>query len=178
MVAPSVAREEVLKWFHDGRKVGKDFVLVDLCRIDFEVCDRIILNNLSLMSFSMSVILRWIVSRYWLKLRLREAPFRDFWIFQRKVCNSLFQRSTVYCLRPRCAKSFGSDDRLPLRILFLLTTSILFLHFVYADILSPALHSFTPNFGPITSYLEAFFVLPLSSSSGSWISIHSGGEFA
>ncbi|KAL1981883.1 hypothetical protein VTN96DRAFT_2070 [Rasamsonia emersonii] len=36
-VAPSLSREELLQWFQDERKrVGKDFVLVDLRRSDFE----------------------------------------------------------------------------------------------------------------------------------------------
>ncbi|KAL2009691.1 hypothetical protein VTN00DRAFT_5498 [Thermoascus crustaceus] len=36
-VAPaSVTREQVLQWFRDGKTPGKDFVLVDLRRTDFE----------------------------------------------------------------------------------------------------------------------------------------------
>lgn len=37
-VAASVSRQEVLQWFLDGKRVGHDFVLVDLRRTDFEVC--------------------------------------------------------------------------------------------------------------------------------------------
>lgn len=34
----SITREEVLRWFQEGKKPGKDFVLVDLRRVDYEVC--------------------------------------------------------------------------------------------------------------------------------------------
>lgn len=37
-VAPSITRRELLQWLHDGKCVGRDFVLVDLRRTDFEVC--------------------------------------------------------------------------------------------------------------------------------------------
>lgn len=37
-VAVSLSRQELLQWFRDGKRVGKDFVLVDLRRTDFEVC--------------------------------------------------------------------------------------------------------------------------------------------
>lgn len=37
-VAPSLLRHELLQWFQDGKKAGKDFVLVDVRRTDFEVC--------------------------------------------------------------------------------------------------------------------------------------------
>ena len=37
LTAASVTRQEVLRWFRDGRQPGKDFVLVDLRRTDFEV---------------------------------------------------------------------------------------------------------------------------------------------
>lgn len=36
--AASITREEVLRWFQEGKKPGKDFVLVDLRRVDHEVC--------------------------------------------------------------------------------------------------------------------------------------------
>jgi hypothetical protein len=37
-VAPSLSRQELLQWFHDDKRVvGKDFVLVDVRRVDFEV---------------------------------------------------------------------------------------------------------------------------------------------
>jgi hypothetical protein len=34
---PAVLRAELLQWFKDGKQTGKDFVLVDLRRTDFEV---------------------------------------------------------------------------------------------------------------------------------------------
>lgn len=37
-VVPSLPRHELLQWFRDGKKAGKDFVLVDVRRTDFEVC--------------------------------------------------------------------------------------------------------------------------------------------
>jgi arsenical-resistance protein 2 len=37
-VAASLPRHKLLQWFHDGKKAGKDFVLVDVRRTDFEVC--------------------------------------------------------------------------------------------------------------------------------------------
>lgn len=33
----SLGRQDVLRWFQNGRKVGKDFVLIDVRRTDFEV---------------------------------------------------------------------------------------------------------------------------------------------
>jgi hypothetical protein len=33
----SLPRQEILRWFQSGRKVGKDFVLIDVRRTDFEV---------------------------------------------------------------------------------------------------------------------------------------------
>lgn len=35
--APSISREELLQWIQDGKQAGKDFVLVDLRRTDYEV---------------------------------------------------------------------------------------------------------------------------------------------
>lgn len=35
--APTISRQEVLQWFREGKKPGKDFVLVDLRRADHEV---------------------------------------------------------------------------------------------------------------------------------------------
>lgn len=35
--ADSLPRHELLQWFRDGKQPGKDFVLVDLRRTDFEV---------------------------------------------------------------------------------------------------------------------------------------------
>ncbi|KAJ5611604.1 Rhodanese-like protein [Penicillium herquei] len=35
--APSISRAEVLKWFREGKRAGRDFVLVDLRRTDSEV---------------------------------------------------------------------------------------------------------------------------------------------
>jgi hypothetical protein len=36
-VAPSISREELLQWIRGGKQAGKDFVLVDLRRADYEV---------------------------------------------------------------------------------------------------------------------------------------------
>lgn len=36
-VAGSISRLELLRWFQEGKRIGKDFVLVDLRRTDFEV---------------------------------------------------------------------------------------------------------------------------------------------
>ncbi|OQE02136.1 hypothetical protein PENSOL_c003G10801 [Penicillium solitum] len=35
-IASSISRLELLRWFQEGKKIGKDFVLVDLRRTDFE----------------------------------------------------------------------------------------------------------------------------------------------
>ncbi|KAJ5985384.1 hypothetical protein N7499_008337 [Penicillium canescens] len=35
-VAPSISREEFLQWIREGKQAGKDFVLVDLRRNDYE----------------------------------------------------------------------------------------------------------------------------------------------
>ncbi|KAJ5840750.1 uncharacterized protein N7525_005938 [Penicillium rubens] len=35
-IAGSISRVELLRWFHEGKRIGKDFVLVDLRRTDFE----------------------------------------------------------------------------------------------------------------------------------------------
>ncbi|KAJ5767163.1 uncharacterized protein N7511_004779 [Penicillium nucicola] len=35
-VAPSLSREEFLQWIQEGKEAGKDFVLVDLRRTDYE----------------------------------------------------------------------------------------------------------------------------------------------
>ncbi|KAA8649370.1 putative arsenate reductase (Arc2) [Aspergillus tanneri] len=35
-VAPFLSRQELLQWFQAGKQTGKDFVLVDLRRTDFE----------------------------------------------------------------------------------------------------------------------------------------------
>ncbi|KAJ5135727.1 uncharacterized protein N7515_005005 [Penicillium bovifimosum] len=35
-VAPSISREELLQWIRDGKQAGKDYVLVDLRRTDYE----------------------------------------------------------------------------------------------------------------------------------------------
>ncbi|KAJ5374676.1 hypothetical protein N7517_006682, partial [Penicillium concentricum] len=35
-VAGSISRLELLRWFQEGKRIGKDFVLVDLRRTDFE----------------------------------------------------------------------------------------------------------------------------------------------
>lgn len=37
-VVAALPRHELLQWFRDGKKAGKDFVLVDVRRTDFEVC--------------------------------------------------------------------------------------------------------------------------------------------
>lgn len=37
-VAASIPRQKVLEWLQGGKRVGQDFVLVDLRRTDFEVC--------------------------------------------------------------------------------------------------------------------------------------------
>ncbi|KAJ5827191.1 hypothetical protein N7447_003954 [Penicillium robsamsonii] len=34
--APSISREELLQWIKDGKQAGKDFILVDLRRTDYE----------------------------------------------------------------------------------------------------------------------------------------------
>ncbi|KAJ5794061.1 hypothetical protein N7457_000660 [Penicillium paradoxum] len=34
--APSISREELLQWIRDGKQAGKDYVLVDLRRTDYE----------------------------------------------------------------------------------------------------------------------------------------------
>ncbi|OQE05298.1 hypothetical protein PENVUL_c025G00080 [Penicillium vulpinum] len=34
--APSISREELLQWIQEGKQAGKDFVLVDLRRTDYE----------------------------------------------------------------------------------------------------------------------------------------------
>ncbi|KAJ5185425.1 hypothetical protein N7491_006707 [Penicillium cf. griseofulvum] len=34
--APSISREELLQWIREGKQAGKDFVLVDLRRTDYE----------------------------------------------------------------------------------------------------------------------------------------------
>lgn len=39
----ALPREELLQWFREGKQAGKDFVLVDVRRTDFEV----IINTLS-----------------------------------------------------------------------------------------------------------------------------------
>jgi hypothetical protein len=36
--ASSITRESLLSWIKDGKRAGKDFVLVDLRRTDYEVC--------------------------------------------------------------------------------------------------------------------------------------------
>ena len=36
--APSITRETLLSWIKDGKRPGKDLVLVDLRRTDYEVC--------------------------------------------------------------------------------------------------------------------------------------------
>jgi len=36
--APSITREILLSWIKDGKRPGKDLVLVDLRRTDYEVC--------------------------------------------------------------------------------------------------------------------------------------------
>lgn len=33
----SITRSEILQWFQDGKKNGKDFLLIDLRRTDYEV---------------------------------------------------------------------------------------------------------------------------------------------
>lgn len=35
--AASLSRADLLQWFREGKQAGKDFVLVDLRRADFEV---------------------------------------------------------------------------------------------------------------------------------------------
>ncbi|KAJ5102292.1 hypothetical protein NUU61_004514 [Penicillium alfredii] len=35
-VAASISRQELLQWFQEGKEAGKDFVLVDLRRTDFD----------------------------------------------------------------------------------------------------------------------------------------------
>jgi hypothetical protein len=44
-IAGSITRVELLRWFKEGRRVGKDFVLIDLRRTDLEVITRPILRN-------------------------------------------------------------------------------------------------------------------------------------
>ncbi|KAJ5486052.1 hypothetical protein N7530_000352 [Penicillium desertorum] len=34
--APSISREELVQWIRDGKQAGKDFILVDLRRTDYE----------------------------------------------------------------------------------------------------------------------------------------------
>lgn len=34
----ALPRQELLQWFREGKQAGKDFVLVDVRRTDFEVC--------------------------------------------------------------------------------------------------------------------------------------------
>jgi arsenical-resistance protein 2 len=36
-VAPSISREELLQWIRGDKQAGKDFVLIDLRRADYEV---------------------------------------------------------------------------------------------------------------------------------------------
>ena len=36
-LAGTICRLELLQWFKEGKEIGKDFVLVDLRRTDFEV---------------------------------------------------------------------------------------------------------------------------------------------
>jgi arsenical-resistance protein 2 len=36
----SITRQELLQLFEDGKELGKDFILVDLRRTDFDVCGR------------------------------------------------------------------------------------------------------------------------------------------
>lgn len=36
-VAGSISRLELLRWYREGKRIGKDFVLIDLRRTDFEV---------------------------------------------------------------------------------------------------------------------------------------------
>jgi hypothetical protein len=36
--ASSITRETLLSWMKDGKRAGKDFVLVDLRRTDYAVC--------------------------------------------------------------------------------------------------------------------------------------------
>jgi arsenical-resistance protein 2 len=38
--APCILREEFLQWIREGKQAGKDFVLVDLRRTDYEVIIR------------------------------------------------------------------------------------------------------------------------------------------
>lgn len=34
----ALPRQELLRWFREGKQAGRDFVLVDVRRTDFEVC--------------------------------------------------------------------------------------------------------------------------------------------
>lgn len=42
----SIPRMELLQWFHEGRKPGKDFMLIDLRRTDHEVSSRRLPNQM------------------------------------------------------------------------------------------------------------------------------------
>ena len=35
--AASLSRQELLQWFRDGKQAGKDFILIDVRRTDYEV---------------------------------------------------------------------------------------------------------------------------------------------
>lgn len=39
-IAGAISHVELLRWFKEGKRIGKDFVLVDLRRTDFEVNTR------------------------------------------------------------------------------------------------------------------------------------------
>lgn len=44
-IAGSISRLELLRWFQEGKRIGKDFVLVDLRRTDFEVYTALLLPS-------------------------------------------------------------------------------------------------------------------------------------
>lgn len=42
----SIHRTELLQWFHEGQKPGKDFMLIDLRRTDHEVRSKTVLQTI------------------------------------------------------------------------------------------------------------------------------------
>jgi len=42
--APAITRETLLSWLVEGKQAGKDFVLVDLRRTDYEVCPTLLVS--------------------------------------------------------------------------------------------------------------------------------------
>jgi hypothetical protein len=48
--AAAITRETLLSWMLEGKVAGKDFVLVDLRRTDFEVCPSVLILGLFAMA--------------------------------------------------------------------------------------------------------------------------------